>query len=232
MSDPDNWTNIYAQPAPVPTPIMMGPQGARRLITEFLQTELPPLYDKMTTIWGLEDQPWQPPTKYYDYEVSRLNPDEFPVVVVTVPNSGRLVPDSMDFVTGDPVFRSEYPVRVFNWVRTRGVDTCMRMRDFQATAIRIALTTKGLAIGGSAIADAPYLATLLHETFSEEYSEVVGHTGSTYIAGSYVTFTLAATERASSTVLADLVAAPNGGWDVTIEAHGSYGAGRSVYPIQ
>lgn len=229
--DPDDWTNIYAIPKPDPTPVMMGPQGVRRLVTEYLKAELPPLFAKLASVWELEDQPWQTPKKFYDYEVSRLNPDEFPVVVVTVPNSGRLVPDGMDTVTGDPVFRSEYPVRVFNWVRTQGVDTCIRMRDFQSTAIRMALTTKGLAIGGTPLSSARYIATVLHETFSEEYSEVVGHTGSSYIAGSYVTFTLAAVERASATLLADLRSAPDGGWDVKVESYGTDGLDRSGFAI-
>lgn len=227
--DPDDWTNIYAHPQPLPTPVMMGPQGVRRLVTEYLKAELPPLFSKLSSVWGLEEQPWTPPKNYYDYEVSRLNPDEFPVVVVTVPNTGRLVPDGMDYVTGDPVFRSEYPVRIFNWVRTHGVDTCTRMRDFQSTAIRIALTTKGLAIGGAPLATARYIATVMHETLTEEYSEVVGHTGQTYIAGSYVTFTLVTTERASATVLADLIGAPDGGWNVTVETYGTEGPDRSEY---
>lgn len=230
MSDPNDWTNIYATPEPSPYPVMLGPHGARRLVTEFLRSELPPLYAKLATIWGLEDQPWQPPQKYYDYEVSRLNPDEFPVVVVTVPSSGRMVPDSIDYITGDPVFRTEYPVRVFNWVRTHGVDTCVRMRDFQATAIRLALTTKGMAIGGTSPSDSTYPAIVMYETFSEEYSEVVGHTGSTYISGSYITFSLAVTERSGTDVAADLTAAPAVvGWDTNVSTYGTTGAGRSTF---
>lgn len=231
MSDPDDWTNIYKQPQPVPVPVMMGPQGARRLVTEFLKVELPPLFAKLESVWSLEEQPWIVPKKFYDYEVSRLSPDEFPVVVVTVPNTGRLFPDSMDYVTGDPVFRAEYPVRIFNWVRANGVDVCTRLRDFQATAIRIALTTKGIVVNDEPLLTAPVLATVMHETYREDYSEITGHTNGSYIAGSYATFTLAATERASATLLADLASAPGGGWDFTIEAFGTSGSDRSDFAI-
>lgn len=211
-------------PQPDPVPIMLGPQGARRMVTEFLKTELPPLYNRMASAWGiLDDKDWQSPRKYYDYEVSRLDPAEFPVVVVTVPNTGRIFPDSMDFVTGEPVYRCEYPVRIFNWVRTSSVDSCVRLRDYQSTAIRIALTSKGLRVGNISLSDRAYLATVMHETLTEEFAEVVGSGNGTYISGSYVSFTLVATERASSVVLSDLITAPNGGWDVVIEEHGTIG---------
>lgn len=227
--DPDDWTNIYRQPPPMAVPIMMGPQGVRRLVVEFLQTELPAMYAKLQTIWNLQSDPWSVPKRYYDYEVARLDPSEFPVVVVTTPNTGRLIPDGLDYVTGDPVFRSEYPVRIFNWVRAQDVDTTVRMRDFQATAIRIAMTTKGMTVGNSSLITSPFLASVVHETFREDYSEVVGHGNGLFIAGSFASFTLAATERASTTVLADLQSAPDGGWSFKIDTYGTEGDGRESY---
>ena len=103
-------------------PVIGGAYRAKRAVVDYLEAELPIIYPNLGRIWDLQtEQQWIAPNKIYDFEAIRLNPSEFPVMVVAVLNTGAVTPMGPDDVTGDTLFYVDYNMRIYAWMRAATV---------------------------------------------------------------------------------------------------------------
>lgn len=208
-------------------PVIGGAYRARRAVVDYLEAELPVIYPNLGRHWGLQtNQNWVAPKKIYDFEAIRLNPSDFPVMVVAVLNTGGVTPMGPDDVTGDTVYYIDYNMRVYAWMRGATQDEVSKLRDYQTASLRIAMTRRAtLRPASNPTINSELDIKIRPETFTEDYSEITGHGQNSFIAGSFVSFRLSILERAGSEIVdTDLTQPPLGGWTADGEVHGTTGS--------
>lgn len=176
---------------------LRGPAGVRHSIAEFLRQWVPAHAAAAATAWGLEPGPdGQDPIPvpvsapddpradaYYSRELQAI--DRWPVISVT---SGRMRQTEIarDYDTPDPVLSSVYPIRVFSWVKAEGYDAAQDLRDNLATVIRVTVLSH-LQLGTDNL-------LLVPSTLIVDSSRVEAVKGDRFVAGSFVSFDVQATE--------------------------------------
>ena len=217
----------------LPANILGGAYNARRCVVDFLDKELPVLYQRLGRVWGLDSvSDWQPPKKIYDHEVIRLEPKEFPVMVVSVISTNSMTPIGPDDVTGDPLYIVDYNMRVYSWMRSDTAESVSKLRDYQTTSVRLALiNTPSLRPKPDRSINSQYDIKVRPESFNEDYSEITGHGQNFYIAGSYVNFGMTLLERGGIDVLSDLDSPPADGWGIDVNTKGTRGSAREQFDL-
>lgn len=217
-------------------PTIGGAYKARRAVVDFLELQLPTMYPKLGRIWDLQQyQQWLPPKRIYDFEIIRLEPKEFPVMVVSVLNTGGMTPMGPDDVTGEALFAVEYQMRVYAWMRDTSQEVVSKLRDHQIASVRLALTDNAsLRPDADRTVNSDISIRVRPDTFSEDYSEITGHGQNYYIAGSFISFRASILERGGIDVVdtdaatpGELTSAPSGGWDFDVEAGATTGSDLS-----
>ena len=211
-------------------PVIGGAYRAKRAVVDYLEAELPIIYPNLGRIWDLQtEQQWIAPNKIYDFEAIRLNPSEFPVMVVAVLNTGAVTPMGPDDVTGDTLFYVDYNMRIYAWMRAATADLVSKLRDYQTASLRVALTRRAtLRPSSDRTINSDLDMKMRPETLTEDYSEITGHGQNSFIAGSFVTFHLSILERAGSEIVStDLTQPPSGGFTPTADVRGTTGSDNS-----
>ena len=214
-------------------PTIGGAYRARRAVVDFLELQLPSIYPALGRIWDLQSyQQWLPPKHIYDFEVIRLEPKEFPVMVVSVLSTGGMTPMGPDDITGESLFAVEYQMRVYAWMRDVSQEVVSKLRDHQIASVRLALTDNAsLRPDADRSINSDISIRVRPDTFSEDYSQITGHGQNYYIAGSFITFRASVLERGGLDVVdtaaaqpGELTSAPDGGWVFDVNAGATTGS--------
>lgn len=182
----------------MPAELMYGAQFAKSFVNEYLQNDIPRRMIRYRNGWNLSDTELPNPQEYLTYEPIAL--DSWPTII-TVAISTRSFNRVGYSVVADPVYKVNYSMRTYVWVRTDGSKETTEMRDRLTTVVR------------SALLDYPCLqregaereARIEETTLVEEFSDLTLLKGDRVLAGAYLGYELSIDEVIARDNIADEV---------------------------
>lgn len=175
---------------------MQGAYRAKNFVNDYLREDLPSRLLTYRNAWNVDDENLPEPVKYLVYEPVAL--DRWPTLITVLISMNALTRDSY---TGnmDPVYRVDYVMRTYVWVKDDDSEQCTAKRDRLMTVVR------------SSFLDSPSLnRCALNEGFDvvvdegsirEEYSDLTLIKGERVMAGGYIGYTLTIEEEVERKVI-------------------------------
>lgn len=182
----------------MPLELMYGAQYAKSFVTDYLKVDLPKRLITYRNGWNLSDSDLPNPAEYLTYEPLVL--DVWPTII-TVAISTRSF-ERHGYGSGlDPMYKANYSMRTYVWVKTDGSQATTDMRDRLTTVVR------------SALLDYPCLqregaerqARIEETTLVEEFSDLTLLKGDRVLAGAYIGYELSIDEVITRENIADEV---------------------------
>lgn len=164
--------------------LMFGPQFAKSFVTQYLSGDIPTRMVRYRNGWNVDDVTLPNPVDYLTYEPLAL--DVWPVIITVAINVKAFNRMAFDGMSMDPVYRAQYGMRTYVWVRTEGSEQATLMRDRLTTIVRSAL----LDYPCLNRADTGNDARIEESSMSEEYSELTLLKGDRVLAGAYIGYDL------------------------------------------
>lgn len=168
--------------------LMHGPQFAKNYVNSYLEDDIPVRLVDYRNGWGVDDITLPTPVSFFTHEPLAL--DSWPTIITVAISTSRLERIGYDSI--NPLYRVNYSMRTYVWVRTEGAQEATIMRDRLTTAVR------------SALLDYPCLkATDPRDSFRaiidegsmrEEFSDLTLLKGDRFLAGAYISYDLAIDE--------------------------------------
>lgn len=186
----------------MPIELMQGPRFAKQFVTEYLAADLPTRLTLYRNGWSLDDELLPDPLEYLNYEPVGL--DTWPTIITIAMSTNSI--SRIDYVEDlyDPIYRVEYSMRTYVWVRGDTATEADEMRDNLTTVVRSAI----LDYPSLKYADTENRDVLIDEgTLREEFSELTLVKGDRVLAGAYLAYTLSLNEivaRAPIATISDL----------------------------
>lgn len=175
---------------------MQGAWRAKEFVNEYLREDLPDRLLTYRNAWNVDDENLPEPIKYLVYEPVAL--DRWPTLITVLISMNGLTRDGYS-TNMDPVYRVDYAMRTYVWVKDDDSEQVTAKRDRLMTVVR------------SAFLDSPSLnRCALNEGFDvvldegsirEEYSDLTMIKGERVMAGGYVAYTLTIEEKVERTTI-------------------------------
>lgn len=179
--------------------LMQGPRFAKQFVTEYLAEDLPSRLTIYRNGWELDDESLPDPLEFLTYEPVGL--DTWPCIITIAMSTNSMT--RIDYVEEvfDPIYRVDYSMRTYIWVRA---DTALegdQMRDNLTTVVRSAL----LDYPSVKYADSENRDVLIDEgSVREEFSELTLLKGDRVLAGAYISYTLSLNEVVARNPIAEI----------------------------
>jgi hypothetical protein len=177
--------------------LMYGAQFAKAYVNSYLSDDIPIRIVDYRNGWGADDEQLPTPVKFLTYEPIAL--DVWPTIITVVMSTNRI--ERIGHSGSNPLYRVNYTMRTYVWVRDAGSEETTLMRDRFTTVVR------------SALLDYPCLkATDPQETFriqidestmQEQFSDLTLLKGDRVLAGAYISYDLSIDEVADRRPLAE-----------------------------
>jgi len=178
--------------------LMYGAQFAKSFVNEYLQNDVPRRLIRYRNGWNLSDDELPNPAEYLTYEPLVL--DAFPTIITVVISTRSF--NRVGYALGaDPMYKVNYSMRTYVWVRTEGSKETTEMRDRLTTVVRSAL----LDYPCLRREDAEREARVEETTVVEEFSDLTLLKGDRVLAGAYVGYDLSIDEVIARDNIADEV---------------------------
>ena len=179
--------------------LMFGARFAKNFVNKYLEKEMPPRLVTYRNGWCLDDEALPDPLEYLTYEPVGL--DTWPTIITLVISTNEIL--RSDYSTNyDPVYRVQYSMRTYVWVRGDDAQTATDMRDNLMTVLRSAmLDNQCLKVEASVY---PGGGVLIDEgTFREEFSDLTLLKGDRVMCGAYLAYDLTLNETVARETFAD-----------------------------
>lgn len=178
--------------------LMQGAAAAKRFVTEYLAQDLPSRLITYRNGWGLDDESLPDPLEYLTYEPLAL--DTWPCIITIALSTNSM--ERIDYTAVyDPIYRVQYSMRTYVWVRGDTATETDQMRDNLTTVVRSALLDHQCIRH----ADTANRDTLLDEgSLREEFSELTLLKGDRVMAGSYIAYNINLNEVVARATIAQL----------------------------
>lgn len=164
--------------------LMHGAQYSKKFVNDYLKIDIPTRLINYRNGWGISDSDLPTPAKFITYEPLAL--DEWPTIITIAISTNNL--ERIGYGNADPLYRVEYQMRTYVWVRTEGSEECTVMRDRLTTVVR------------SALLDYPCLKatdpndyfriTIDESSMREEFSDLTLLKGDRMLAGAYIAYNI------------------------------------------
>lgn len=164
--------------------LMNGSHFAKKYVNDYLKTDLPIRLIRYRNGWNLDSTVLPDPGQYIAYEPLAI--DEWPSIITVALSMNNL--ERIGYDAADPLYRIQYSMRTYIWVRDEGNEETTLMRDRLTTVVR------------SALLDYPCLkaydsrtsfrALIGENTIREEYSDITLLKGDRMMAGAYIGYIL------------------------------------------
>lgn len=175
---------------------MQGPHSAKKFVTDYLRSDLPRRISdyryarRAEGEWFLDDATLPNPAQYLFYEPIAL--DEWPTIITLVMSTNNLSRSDYTPIM-DPLYRVNYSMRTYVWVRAEGSEEVTLMRDRLTTVVRSALLDYPCLRAND---PAHYLEVMIDEgTMREEFSDLTLLKGDRVMAGAYISYEMVVNER-------------------------------------
>lgn len=179
--------------------LMFGARFAKNFVSKYLEKEMPPRLVTYRNGWCLDDESLPDPLEYLTYEPVGL--DTWPTIITLVISTNEIL--RTDYSANyDPVYRVQYSMRTYVWVRGDDAQSATDMRDNLMTVLRSAmLDNQCLKVEASVY---PGGGVLIDEgTFREEFSDLTLLKGDRVMCGAYLAYDLTLNETVARETIAD-----------------------------
>ena len=162
--------------------LMHGPQFAKKFINDYLTTDIPSRLINYRNGWALSSSDLPTPEKFITYEPLAL--DSWPTIITIAISTNKL--ERIGYGNADPIYRVEYQMRTYIWVRADGSAECTEMRDRLTTVVRSALLDYPCL---KATDPNDFFRIMVDESsMREEFSDLTLLKGDRMLAGAYVAY--------------------------------------------
>jgi hypothetical protein len=168
--------------------LMFGAHFAKQYVNNYLKSDIPIRIINYRNGWSLDDATLPTPVSFFTYEPIAL--DSWPTVITVAMSTNRM--ERIGYGQSNPLYRINYSMRTYVWVRDIGSEEATLMRDRLTTVVR------------SAILDYPCMkATDPQDTFKavidegsiqEQFSDLTLLKGDRVMAGAYLSYDLSIDE--------------------------------------
>ena len=179
--------------------LMQGPRFAKQFVTQYLADDLPSRLTVYRNGWGLDDESLPDPLEFLTYEPVGL--DTWPCIITIAMSTNSMT--RIDYVEElfDPIYRVDYSMRTYIWVRADTATEGDQMRDNLTTVVRSAL----LDYPSVKYSDAENRDVLIDEgSIREEFSELTLLKGDRVLAGAYISYSLSLNEIVARNPIAEI----------------------------
>lgn len=182
----------------MPIELMQGAASAKRFVNEYLAQDLPSRLLTYRNGLGLDDELLPDPLEYLTYEPIAL--DTWPTVITVALSTNSM--ERIDYnATFDPVYRVQYSMRTYVWVRGDTATEADSSRDNLIMVVRSALLDHQCIRH----ADTQNRNTILDEgSMREEFSELTLLKGDRVLAGAYVAYNINLDEVVARATIGDI----------------------------
>lgn len=190
--------------------LMQGARVAKKFVTDYLSQDLPNRLVAYRNGLGLDDESLPEPLEYLTFEPIGL--DTWPTIISIVLSTNSL--SRIDYVedTFDPVYRVNYSMRTYVWVKADTAVEADEMRDNLTTVVRSAL----LDYPCLQFADTENRDVLLDEgSLREEFSELTLLKGDRVMAGAYLAYNVSLNEVVARLPIAEISDVQIEDWKMT-----------------
>jgi hypothetical protein len=163
--------------------LMHGPQFAKKYVNDYLKIDIPVRIVNYRNGWNLDDITLPSPVDYFVHEPIAM--DAWPTLITVAISTSSI--NRIGYDAADPLYRVDYQMRTYVWVRDDSAEGVTLMRDRLTTVIR------------SALLDHPCLMAydsrnsfgikIDESSMREEFSDLTLLKGDRFLAGSYVSYT-------------------------------------------
>ena len=163
---------------------MHGAQFAKQYINNYLKLDIPVRLIEYRNGWNLSSTDLPTPEEFITYEPLAL--DSWPTIITIAISTNRL--ERIGYGNADPLYRVEYQMRTYVWVRAEGSQECTEMRDRLTTVVRSALLDYPCL---KATDPNDFFRIMIDESsMREEFSDLTLLKGDRMLAGSYVAYNI------------------------------------------
>lgn len=179
--------------------LMFGARFAKQFVNKYLEKELPSRLVTYRNGWCLDDESLPDPLEYLTYEPVGL--DTWPTIITLVISTNEIL--RSDYSTNyDPMYRVQYSMRTYVWVRGDDAQMATDMRDNLMTVLRSAMLDNQCLKAEASVY--PYGGVLIDEgTFREEFSDLTLLKGDRVMCGAYLAYDLTLNETVARETIAD-----------------------------
>jgi hypothetical protein len=168
--------------------LMFGAHFAKQYVNNYLKVDIPTRIINYRNGWNLDDVALPTPVSFFIYEPIAL--DSWPTIITVAMSTNRM--ERIGYSGANPLYRVNYSMRTYVWVRDVGSEEATLMRDRLTTVVR------------SALLDYPCMkATDPQDTFKamidesgmqEQFSDLTLLKGDRVMAGAYLSYDLSIDE--------------------------------------
>lgn len=178
--------------------LMHGAQYSKQYINDYLKNDIPTRLIEYRNGWNLSSTELPTPEEFLTYEPLALS--VWPTIITIAISTNRL--ERIGYGNADPLYRVEYQMRTYVWVRTEGAGECTEMRDRLTTVVRSALLDYPCL---KATDPNDFFRIMIDETsMREEFSDITLLKGDRMLAGSYVAYNIQMDEIVSRKSLGEV----------------------------
>lgn len=178
--------------------LMNGVQFAKQFVNDYLKKDFPVRLVDYRNGWGASDSTLPTPVKFFTYEPLAM--DEWPTIITVGMSMNRM--ERIGYEGPHPLYRVNYTMRTYVWVRDIGSEEATLMRDRLTTVLRASLLDYPCL---KAMDRDDVLRIQIDEgTIQEQYSDLTLLKGDRVLAGSYISYDLAIDEVVERKPISDL----------------------------
>lgn len=166
------------------SPLMNGSHAAKKYVNDYLSRDIPIRMIRYRNGWNLDSTDLPDPGQYIGYEPLAI--DEWPSIITVALSMNGL--ERIGYDSADPLYRVNYSMRTYIWVRDEGNEATTLMRDRLTTVVRSALLDYPCLKAYDARTS--FRAVIAENTLREEYSDITLLKGDRMMAGAYIGYTL------------------------------------------
>lgn len=178
--------------------LMHGPQFAKSYVNEYLKIDIPVRIISYRNGWNVDDITLPDPVDYFIHEPIAM--DNWPTLITIAISTNKL--NRIGHDGADPLYRVDYSMRTYIWVRAGGAEEATIMRDRLTTVVRSALLDKPCL--NAYDARNSFQAMIDETTMREEFSDLTLLKGDRFLAGSYVAYTMQIDEVVSREAIGEV----------------------------
>lgn len=168
--------------------LMFGAHYSKQYVNNYLKDDIPVRIIEYRNGWNLDDATLPTPVSFFTYEPIAL--DSWPTVITVAMSTNRM--ERIGYEGANPLYRVNYSMRTYVWVRDIGSEEVTLMRDRLTTVVR------------SALLDYPcmkatdpqntFKAMIEESTMQEQFSDLTLLKGDRVMAGAYLSYDLSIDE--------------------------------------
>jgi hypothetical protein len=163
---------------------MNGSHAAKKYVNDYLARDIPIRIIRYRNGWNLDSTDLPDPAQYIAHEPLAI--DEWPSIITVALSMNGL--ERIGYDSADPLYRVNYSMRTYIWVRDEGNEAATLMRDRLTTVVRSALLDYPCLKAYDARTS--FRAVIAENTIREEYSDITLLKGDRMMAGAYIAYTL------------------------------------------